>query len=135
MKKRSIRSSIFAGIASLLFSFSALQTSTLTDITKPYLGEYECITAEYGKKNLLSDFSDIVLDLRKDNTFVLRYEDKHGEKHEESGTYEYDTKKDTFRFTFNGKAEIKRDFPLEKGEISVVLKLGWRTLSLRFQQK
>ncbi len=135
MSKRIIKSSILAGIASLLFSFSALKVGSLTDITKPYLGEYECKTAMYGKKDLFEHFTNIVLELREDNTFALRFEDMKGKKREEKGTYEYDKEKNVFRFKLRGKREIKRDFVLEKGIVSGALKLGRRTLYLQFEQK
>ena len=135
MKKNSIKSSLLAGIASLLFSFSALKVGALTDVTKPYLGEYECKMATYGKKDLFKDFSCIVLELRGDNSFSLRFKDKQGKMQEETGTYEYDTEKNTVRFKWQGKTQLKRDFLLENGSLSGALKLGWRTLYLQFEQK
>ncbi len=124
-----------ASIVSLLFSFSALRVGSINDITKPHLGEYECKSASYGNKDLFKEYSSIVLELREDNTFVLRFQEKKGKKKEEKGTYEYDEENKTLRFKRNGKTEIKRDFLLEKGEISGAVKLGGRVLCVRFEQK
>ncbi len=135
MRKGYIKSSILAGIAALLFSFSALKTGSLTDITKPYLGEYECKSATYGNKDMLEDISSVVLELKADNTFVVHYKDKRGKRREETGTYEYDAEKNTFRFYWKGKGELKRDFPLEKGSIRGSVKMGRKVLSIHFEQK
>ena len=61
--------------------------------------------------------------------------DKQGKMQEETGTYEYDTEKNTVRFKWQGKTQLKRDFLLENGSLSGALKLGWRTLYLQFEQK
>ena len=135
MRKKYIKSSLLAGLVSLLFSFSALKVGSITDISKPYLGEYECKSAELGKKDLLKDYPRIVLELCDDNTFVLRFQDKKGKKREQTGEYEYDKERGAFRFRINGKADIKREFVLENGKIHGALKLGWRTLTLEFEQK
>ena len=135
MKKRVIRSSLLAGVMSLLFSFSALQTGNITDVTKPYVGEYECKSAIYGKKDITDGFTYIILDLRPDETFVLRYRTEKGKTGEETGTYRYDDEKKTVRFSLENKGEFQREFPLENGELSVTVKLGMRTLSIVFEQK
>ena len=135
MKKKWIKSSLLAGLISLLFSFSALRVGSINDVAKPYLGEYECKSATYGNKDLCKDYTSIVLELRADNTFYLRYVEKKGKKKEEKGTYEYDEDSKLLRFKRNGKSEIKRDFYLEKGEITGTAKLGGRVLCVRFEQK
>ncbi len=135
MKKAFLKTSVLAGIASLLFSFSAWKTGTLTDITKPYLGEYECKSATYGKKDMLEDISSVILQLKADETFVLSYKDKHGKTRKETGTYQYDKERNTLHFFWEGKGELKRDFPLEKGCIQGSVKMGNKILSIRFEQK
>ncbi len=135
MRKHFIKSSILAGIASLLFSFSALKVGSLTDITKPYLGEYECKSATYGKKDLLEKISCVVIELREDNTFVLRYKDKKGKQKEETGEYTYDSENKTVRFKKHGICEIKRDLTLEKGNLYGTMKMGWNTVTIHFEQK
>ena len=135
MKQHWLKSSLLAGFISLLFSFSALRVGNITDITKPYLGEYECISATYGNKDLCKEYGSIVLELRQDDTFILRFQERKGKKKEEKGTYEYDQEKGVLRFKRNGKTEIKRDFMLENGEITGVVKLGGRVLCVHFEQK
>jgi len=115
--------------------FPTWKNSTLKDITKPYLGEYECKSAVLGKKDLLKNFSNIILTLREDNTFLLRYQEKKGKPREETGRYHYDAEKKCVRFFFDGKRGFERDFPLENGDLNVALKMGAWTLSLRFEQK
>ncbi len=125
-----------AGIAAWTMSLSTFwQASALRDITKPYLGEYECKSATLGKKDLLETISSVVIELRADHTFVLRYRNKKGKKHEETGSYEYDAERKTVRFTRNGLLELTREFTLENGVLYGCMKIGWETLTISFEQK
>ncbi len=130
-----MKSSLLAGLASFIVPTASLQTSAITDITKPYLGEYECKSATLGKKNLLDSISSVTLTLLPDGTFVLRYQDKKGKKHEETGNYEYDAQRKSVRITKNVLIEVKRDLTLENGVLYGSMKLGLKTLTIAFEQK
>ena len=136
MKKHVIKSSLLVGILSLFLAFSPMRSGGLKDITKPYLGEYQCKNATYGKQDILEGFSYVIIELKADETFVLRYADKEGKKKgEEKGTYVYDEKKETISFKLDKKSDWKREFPLKKGEIVISLKMGNKPLVLTFEQK
>ena len=136
MRKFVLKSSVLTGILSLFFALAPLRTGSLNDITQPYLGEYECKSATYGKKDILGDFSYVMLELKADETFVLRYADKKGErKGEERGTYVYDKERERITFQLNKKGDWKREFSLKDGGIFIALKMGNKTLSITFEQK
>ena len=136
MKKYVLKSSILAGLLSLFLACSTFCTGEISDITKPYLGEYECKSATYGQRDILEDFSYIVLDLKKDETFVLRYADKKGLlKGEQTGTYVYDKEKEKISLQIDGKSDWKREFPIQKGELVISLPIGGKTFTTTFQQK
>ena len=59
-----MKSFILAGVLSLMSLFPNMQESTLKDIAKPYLGEYECKSAQLGEKDCLEQFSYVRLELK-----------------------------------------------------------------------
>ena len=134
MKKTVLKSSLLAGVAALLFSFSTFKNGSLTDITKPYTGVYECKSATLGDKEYLDEFSYIRLELNADNTFSLYYCPKNGKAKEQTGKYRYNKEKGTIQFSLGTNGELKREIPLKKGEISFTLPLGAKTLIMRFAQ-
>ena len=76
--------SFCAGLAALLLILPACGNGALKDITKPYLGEYECKSATLGERDYTQEFSFIRLELKKDNEFTLYYSAKNGKNGEES---------------------------------------------------
>ncbi len=130
-----LKYSFCAVLAALLFTLPACGNGSLKDITKPYLGEYECKSATLGEKDYVEDFSFIRLELKKDNEFTLSYSAKNGRKGEETGTYTYDEKEETLIITYGDFGVLKRKFPLKNGEIYVTLPIGRQTLSLKFARK
>ena len=135
MKKQVLKSSLLAGITALLLTFSGLREGRLTDITKPYLGEYECKSATLGNEEYVDEFSYIILDLKADETFVLRYKTKNKMKGEEKGEYSYDKEKETITLTLDEKSQFKREFSLKKGTICIEFPVGAKLFVMRFEQK
>ena len=119
----------------MLLTFSGLREGTLTDITKPYLGEYECKSATLGNEEYVDEFSYIILDLKADETFVLRYKTKNKMKGEEKGEYSYDKEKETITLTLGEKSQFKREFSLKKGAICIEFPVGAKLFVMRFEQK
>ncbi len=126
---------LLAGLASLLFPISAGKSGALPDITKPYLGEYECKIATLGEIDLTEKFDDVILELCKDGSFSVRAKDKSGSERMESGKYAYDREKGILTFTLGGDKERKAQFPLEKGKIYITIPFGSKTMRLEFEQK
>ena len=52
-----MKSFILGALLSCMTLFPSVKDSTLKDITKPYIGEYECKSARLGDKDYLEDFS------------------------------------------------------------------------------
>ena len=125
-------------ILSLLLSwttfFSGVKDSKLSDISKPYLGEYECKSAQIGSLDCLKQFSYIRLELEGDGAFCLHYQEKGGKKKEYKGNYVYDKDKNTIEFVDESGA-FRRTFPLNDGTLTVFLPIGEKMLILQFEQK
>ena len=130
-----LKISFCAGLAALLLVLPACGNGSLKDITKPYLGEYECKSATLGEKDYVEDFSFIRLELKKDDEFTLYYSAKNGKKGEEAGTYTYDEKEEALTITYGENGVFKRKFPLKNGEIFITLPIGTQTLSMKFARK
>ena len=58
-----------AGLLSLMALFPNASKSTISDIVKPYLGEYECKSAQLGEKNCLERFAYIRLEFKDEENF------------------------------------------------------------------
>ena len=134
-KRVTLKTSLCSVIFGLLLCFPSLKSGKITDITKPYLGEYECQSATLGEKEYLQDFSYIKLELNLDNTFHLYYKTKDGQRGEQSGKYVYDKAKKTICFSLGGREEFKRCFPLEKGVLTLTFPVGGQSLCMQFEQK
>lgn len=135
MKKVRLKSSLLVGLASLLLLFPNFKKGNLSDITKPYLGIYECKEARLGETDCLDRFSFIHLELKKDNKFIIHYQEEGCERKTLSGKYKYDKEKELLVLQgFDGNF-LKREFPLKNGELIVSFSLGEKTLILKFEQK
>ena len=130
-----VKSSIISTLCALLFSFASIKNSSVTDIAKPHLGEYHCETATLGNKDCLGNFKDIILELKNENTYELRYQLKNGYKGKEEGEYTFDKEKQTLTLTLGEKEQWKREVPIKNGKIYVSVPLGDTLLYLRFTQK
>ena len=129
-----LKTSIFASLLSLLFILPCFRARTLFEITKPYLGVYECIEAKVNDVDYLNRFSYIHLELKEKEEFILHYREKRGEKREEKGKYFYDEEKQSVTFIGGGGC-FKREFPLKEGILTMHIRIGEQNLLLTFKQK
>ena len=135
MKKNKLKSSLFVGLFALAFSLPLKVEGKLTDITKPWLGQYECESATYQGEEYLDDFSFIRIELKPKGKFKVFYKKKDGSKAQSGGYYEYDEEKEEITLYGEGKETLKRKFPLKNGVMQITVRLGLHTLSMKFKQK
>ncbi len=131
--KTKIKSSFLVGLLTLFLSVGT--NSSLKDIAKPYLGEYECKEVLFDGENLLREYAYIRLDLKRDETFALSYAGRDKRKREWSGKYVYDKEKQTICFTMEDGKGIKREFSFKEGKIDILVPIAEKNLVLRFEQK
>ncbi len=132
--KTTLKTSLLAGIASLLFLCPAWKKNELTDISKPYLGSYECTEARLGSRDCLERFIDIRLELADEENFTLFYQEKGEARKTVKGKYRYDKARSVLVVT-DEKSGISREFPLEKGKITVFFPVGRKELVLQFTKQ
>lgn len=91
MKKRVLFVTlILCLILTLLPACSSVQASangSLKSITKPYIGEYECVEARLGETNLLEKYEFITISLLDDKKMEVSYKPKNGNKKTFEGAY------------------------------------------------
>lgn len=129
-----MKSFILGCLLSLSTFLSGVKESTLDDIAKPYLGEYECKKAQIGSLDCLKRFSYIRLELKDEENFTLHYKEKGEKKKQFNGKYAYDKEKGTLTL-IEEKGRFEREFPLSDGRLTVSLPVGEKMLVLQFEQK
>lgn len=135
MEKFKLKSSFAAGLVSLLLCFGNIKDSTLLDVTKPYLGKYECNYARLGDKEFCDGFEYVSLELNGDGTYLLSFKATDGKKHTETGEYAYNEKTKTLCFSPRDKSALKKEFPLIDGVLTISAQIGNQQLIVRFTQK
>ena len=135
MKRNMLKSSILAGISTVIALLSGFKDVSIKDVEKPYLGEYICKEAKLGDEDLLEDFQYITLDLKADNSFVLFYRKKGEKGHEEKGEYLYDAKRKVLVLQGASRKALNVELPLKKGQFVVIARVGMKTLRVTFEQK
>ncbi len=92
MKKKILVITVILSLLLLLLpACSSMQASgtsgSLKSITKPYIGEYECIEARLGKTDLLEKYEFITISLLDDKKMEVSYKPKNGNKKTFEGAY------------------------------------------------
>ena len=83
----------------------------------------------------LENFAYMHLELKATECFVLYYKEKNGDKKRETGKYSYNNKEKTVTMRLDNCSFFKREFPLQKGVLTISLPLGEQNLMLKFKQK
>ncbi len=114
----------FFVLFTLLFSVCTLSAcdvermTTLPELSRPYMGVYECEILRLGERELSADFEYLRIELYADGNFRLHYRTKGGEEGGFEGEFEADpTRKEiTFRLP---KEEKSRTYPMREGAIFI----------------
>lgn len=138
-KNSNVRLKTAAWISALLlptlFSVNAEKMGGLKEITKPYLGGYECTDARLGSRDLAAEFDDLRLELEGNGTYRVTYVKKGEKKTVRKGRYEYDEKANAvvLKTKYKGKTR-KKSFPIENGAIEIEVPMMRKILYLRFEK-
>ncbi len=128
-----MRTTILAGLCSLLTLFSSPVKGTLPEITKPYLGTYECKRLSLGSRDLLKELQDIRLELVDEARYALFYKEKGEVRKKVEGNYSYDERRGVLIFTT--PQGMTQEVPLEKGTLTLSLPVAGKRLVVTFEQK
>lgn len=95
MKRKTtiILAAIALSLSLFVFSgWTAEKDSSIKAISKPYIAQYECVTARLGETDLLKNFDYIKIILEDAQKFELVFKPKDGEKQTAEGSYSVDPK-------------------------------------------
>ena len=110
--------------------------TSLKEIAKPYLGVYECESLYFGGENKKDIFEYLRVELNPKNELLVGYKLKKGESGKVKLDYEYDFKEKTLHVTGQWMIfKMDRKFPLENGEIRVVMNLFGKLVNVKFSKK
>jgi hypothetical protein len=135
MKTIRLKTSFCSVICTLALLLAPVKSDSIKEITKPYLGEYECTQAILGKNDLLKTYDFITLELKGDQTYLLKYAKNGGDPIEETGEYSYDIERQELCIESGKKGFLKRKFPIKNGEIFLSFRIASQQLLLKFEQK
>ena len=133
-KKEKIRSCFGAGLFALWLACTPIKGS-LKEITKPYLGVYECKSILLAGKEFLTNDQRIALELKKNGVFTLYYKNVDEEAQTLEGKYRYDEKTHCIQFLWEDKNVFKQSFPIENGQIILQYQFGTCSYKAIFEQK
>lgn len=112
------------------------KSGSLKSITKPYIGEYECVEARFGEQDLLEKYDFIIISLIDDEKMEVSFKPKDGKKKTFEGAYEVNP--ETREFT--GEVGIlgvrfKESTKIENGKFTITKLIFSMPLILNFKMK
>lgn len=112
------------------------KSGSLKSITKPYIGEYECVEARFGDKDLLEKYDYIIISLVDDKKMEVSFKPKDGKKKTFEGAYEVNP--ETREFT--GEVGIlgvrfRESTKIENGKFTVTKLIFSMPLIMNFKMK
>ena len=137
MRGKKLLCALLAAVfAAVLTGCAVQEMSSLTAFAQPYCGQYECIYAKHGGKDILSDYREVVLHLEEDGTFTVTAVNKRGKKRQAGGKYVYDEQENTLVFSAKvmGKIRQKRA-AVQDGAFVIEQKLAGKNLVLKFRMQ
>ena len=98
--------------------------SSLEEITKPYLGVYECKSLYFGGEDKKDIFQYFRIELKSNGELLLSYKLKRGQVNQIPLNYEYDFAEKTLWVRGQwGVLKADKKFPVKKGEINVAMNI------------
>ena len=135
-KMLKLKSAAFIGAILLAISMGAWsKDGKLTEITKPYLGAYECEHLYLGSEDKIDEFEYIRIELCKNGELKLLYKQPKGNPEQTVMEYRYDEQ--TKKLYVKGKLGVWRldkSFLLDNGEIGGEMKLGTKNVIVKFKR-
>ena len=118
----------------LLGGCDVSEMGSLAELSKPYVGVYECEELSLGGEEMLEKFEKIQLELEYKGDFTLSFLTLEGMEGEYEGEYEVSIEDEELKLSMtSGGAEKQFYFRMEKGEILLDYNLGGKLLHASFK--
>ena len=109
------------------------EMGSLSDLTKPYSGLYECESIMLGGTELTEKFEKLYLELGYGGDFTIVYRGADGVKGEFGGKYTVDEEKEEITLSAPlGRRSVSYTFPMKNGKIYCDYNFGGRLLHAVF---
>lgn len=137
MKRKLFLVCIVLSLLLLVFPACEMDASgSVKSLTKPYIGEYECVEGKLGETDLLEKYEYIKITLIDDEKLEVNFKPKNGSHHSFEGEYTIDEA--TREFT--GEAGIlgykfREQVIIENGEFVITKLIMSKPLVLKFKMK
>lgn len=137
MKRKLLLVCVLLSVLLLVFPACDMETSgSVKSLTKPYIGEYECVEGKLGETDLLEKYEYIKITLLDDKKLEISFKPKNGNHHSFEG--EYNVNSETHEFT--GEAGIlgykfKEKVIIENGEFVITKIIMSKPLIMKFKMK
>jgi len=127
-----LRSVFFLPGLAALINVSSM--GTLKDLSRPYLGTYDCEYIRMGSEDLLKKFDYVTAELKPEGIFKIEFKDLRGVKGLYRGHYVFDESDGTIKIdeSIFGK-RVTKSFSAENGEIIANLLYGDKLLAIKFK--
>lgn len=109
----------------LLLVFPACEMDakgSVKSLTKPYIGEYECVEGHMGETDLLEKYEFIKITLIDDKKMEINFKPKNGTQHSFEGEYSVDGETREFTVKQESSAINSKKKSLSKTENSLLQK-------------
>lgn len=134
MRKKIIAAVIFSALISfILCAFTYDENSSVKSLTKPYITTYECVSARFGKEDILQKYDFIKITFLNDKELEVSYKYKNGKKHCNKCNYYYDDGTGTFSAEMGILGfRFKQQTVIENGKFTLVVPILGKPLILNF---
>lgn len=131
-----LKSAAFVGAILLSVTAGAWsKDGKLTEITKPYLGTYECERLYVGDDDKIEEFEYVRLELCKDGELKLIYKQPKNRPEQVSMEYRYDEQTKTLYVKGKlGVWRLDKSFSLNNGELTGEMRLGNKNVVVKFKR-
>ena len=131
-----LKSAAFVGAILLSVTAGAWsKDGKLTEITKPYLGTYECERLYVGDDDKIEEFEYVRLELCKDGELKLIYKQPKNRPEQVSMEYRYDEQTKTLYVKGKlGVWRLDKSFLLNNGELTGEMRLGNKNVVVKFKR-
>ena len=110
-----------------------VRSGSLEEISRPYLGVYECKSLQFGGEDKKNSFDYFRVELTSNGELIVSYKPKNGQVNRIPLTYEYHfEEKEVWVRGQWGVLKVDKKFPLKNGTLSVVMSIFGKVAVVEF---
>lgn len=131
--KKKLLSIIPLILFAIVFSSCEYSDMGLKTLTRPYIAQYECTEARFGKEDILEKYDYIKIILVNSKEMQITYKPKDGEKKIIETVYSLDNEKNISTEIGILGYKYRVSAPVENGKFTVTKDIAGKQLIMKFQ--